>query len=190
MWGNTNRTCQGLRQEWSVCLDKGKKELGTNIGRKIQRTSLRALGLRQPGKHPGVNAHSSGCRPNPAQNGHGLLRWTGMGCGGKRSRQFSNKPKTSFRFHSTENSWKLFMWVTVLKHGSQAVCLMSHSHFRRGENVSRERWQSAFRRLCKNAQWPWAGWRGGTGLCGAEHWMNCFLGLSNQPESTACRIWE
>lgn len=120
-----------------MCLDKGKKELGTNTGRKIQRTSLRARGLRQPGKHPGVNAHSSGRRPNPEQNSHGG-RWAGMGCAGERSRQFSNKPKTFFRIHSTENSWKLFMWVTVLKHGSQAVCLVSHSHFRKGENVSRE----------------------------------------------------
>lgn len=90
-------------------------------------------------------------------DGHG---WAGEGGGAGTS-----QPKMFPRSHSTENSWKLFMWVTVLEHGSQAVCLVSHSHVRRRENVSRERWQGAPGRLCQNSRWAWAGRRGVQASC-------------------------
>lgn len=60
---------------------------------------LRALGLRQPGKHPGVNAHSSGRGPYPEQNGHGFLRWAGMVCGeGTGAGNFQINQKRSSEF--------------------------------------------------------------------------------------------
>lgn len=62
-----------------------------------------------------------------------------------------------FRLHSTQNSWKLFMWMTVLQHGSQAVCLVFRSQFRRGKNAVENGDGAPVAYWARNSQWPWDG---------------------------------
>lgn len=120
--------------------------------------------------------------------------------GGKRSRQFSNQMKMFLRIHSTENAWKLFMWVIVLKDGPRAVCLLPHSLDKEEMQVGTN---TSFSDCARNSQWPWDGgeirfcrslsWTWGHALLLGiikTAWVNCLEDLGVNNESHTVGTWK